>query len=386
MLNCKLDGDIIFAEEYIGFNDEKAGTKIEELKKYQNEGRLTCCDEDCNAPIVFCHGPVKGSYFRHQKGYGEKCEYNTYAARREGFNKLKILLYRHFSEMGFDVRVDSRILKHHWTDIAVMFPNGKIVAIELTDRHSGGMDWVAFHNKYAELGIADLWIIQEEASNSEAYRNMYVTDMLQYNENGQGYAIYFDTESERFTVRAPIGFQPKYNDLIKSRFISVELLCEDISINENGELIGKYIHEYERENKSLLSQYNISEKKRDEEERIKAEQSKKLADQQRAIQEENQRKMQRLAEQQAKRRAEEQAAAIQRSKEEARRKEEAQKAKEIAYRNDFISKLKMILEQNGIEVENDKFARFIQTHNNWLRNSYVMGKQDFIMVAKYRNS
>ena len=386
MLNCMLDGNIIFAEEYIGFNDEKAGDKIAKLKQYQNEGRLTCCDENCKAPIVFCHGPVMGSYFRHQKGYGEGCEYNTYAAKREGFNKLKILLYRHLWNMGFDIRVDSRILEHHWTDLAVTFPNGKIVAIELTDRHSGGMDWVILHNKYAELGIADIWIIQEEASNSEAYFDMYVTDMLQYNEDGQGYAIYFDTESEIFTVRAPIGFQPKYYDLIKSRFISVELSCEDISINENGKLIGKYIYEYEKEQKSIRSQYTIAENNRDEEERIKAEQRQKLADQQRAIQEDNQRILQRLSEQQAKRRAEEHDAAIQMALEEVRRKEDTKKAKDEEYRNDVIPKLKMILEQNGIEVENDKFDRFLHAHNNWLRNSYDMGNQDNIMVAKYRKS
>ncbi len=386
MLNCKLDGNIIFAEEYIGFNDEKAGIRIEELKKYQDEGRLTCCDDDCNAPIVFCHGPVMGSYFRHQKGYGEKCEYNNFVARRQSFNKLKILLYRHFSELGFDVSIDSGILKHHWTDIAIKFPNGKIVAIELTDRRSGGMDRVAFHDKYTELGISDLWIIQEEVSNSEAYLNMYVTDMLQYNEDGQGYAIYFDAEDDKFTVRAPIGFQPKYYDLIKSRFIAVELSCEDISINENGELIGKYVFEYERKRKSLLSQYTIAEKKRDEEERIKEEKRRKLVEQQRAIKEENQRKLQRLAEQQAKRREEERAASIQRSNEEARKKEDEKKAKEESYRNDFIPKLKIILKQNDVEIDNDKFARFIQTHNNWLRNSYIVGEQDFIMVAKYKNS
>ena len=45
-----------------------------------------------------------------------------------------------------------------------------------------------------------------------------------------------------------------------------------------------------------------------------------------------------------------------------------------------------VLKQNGIEIENDKFARFIQTHNNWLRNSYIIGEQDFILVAKYRKS
>lgn len=96
--------------------------------------------------------------------------------------------------------------------------------------------------------------------------------------------------------------------------------------------------------------------------------------------------MQRLAEQQAKRREEERAAAIQRSNEEARKKEDEKKAKEEAYRNDFIPKLKIILKQNDVEIDNDKFARFIQTHNNWLRNSYIMGIQDFIMVAKYKNS
>lgn len=386
MLNCNQDGKIIFSEEYIGFNDEEAIEKIKELKQFSMEGRLTCCDDDCNAPVVFCHGPVMGSFFRHQKGYGEKCEYNRYSAKRGSFYKLKIMLYKHFSDIGLDVCIDSKIISHHWTDLAIKFPNGRIAAVELTDRHPGGTDYITYHDQYAELGIADFWIIQENASSSETYRGMHVTDMMQYNKNEQRYAIYFDTERELFTVRADIDFKPKYINLIESRYINVELSCDDISISEDGKLTGKFSEEYTRKRNDILTRYFAAEREEDEKIRIREEKQKRLAKKQQAILEEKRKEQERMVKEQAQKEAVERAARIQRQQEEARRKEELEKRRSEDYKAQFISELMDVLEENGVTVIDEKFQRFLEKNDNWLKSCYKSGKDDPIMIAKYNNS
>lgn len=386
MLNSKLDGKIIFSDEYIGFNDEIAIKKIAELKQFQREGRLTCCDEDCNAPIVFCHGPEKGSYFRHKKGYGEQCEYNRYSAKRESFHKLKTLLYKHFTDIGFNVSIDSKIISHHWTDIVVTFSNEKRVAVELTDRHPGGMDWIKYHEQYREFGIPDIWIIRGEVTSSEAYRDMYVTDMMQYMEDAQGYAIYYDEETERFTVRAPIGYKVKYYDLLERNFVSVELSCSEIMIDDTGKLIGKYLEEYERERNRVISNYLAAEKRRDEENRIREEQRRIESERRRVLEEQRRKEQERKSAEQAIIRKKEIETARQIALNEAKQKADKEKRKAEVFQTEFIPKIKGILKQNGIIVEDDKFKRFLDRNNTWLKNDYVVGKTDFILVAKYKNS
>lgn len=386
MLNCKLDGKIIFSDEYIGFYDEIAIKKIAELKQFQKGGRLTCCDEDCNAPIDFCHGPKKGSYFRHRKGYGEQCEYNRYSAKRESYHKLKTILYKQFTDLGLDISVDSKLIPHHWTDIIITFPDGKKVAVELTDRRPGGMDWINFHHQYAELGISDIWIIKEEESTGEGFREMNVTDMMQYMEDAQGYAVYYDEETEIFTVRTPLYYHAKYTYLLESNFVSVKLSCSEIMINDNGKLIGKYLEEYKRERDRIISNYLTTEKKRDEANRIWAEQDKIESERRRVLEEQRRKEHDRIEVEQALIRKKEKEAATQRSIQEARQKAEIEKRKTEAYQTKLIPQIIGILNQNGLVVEDEKMKRFLEKNNNWLWNDYVVGEKDFILVAKYRNS
>lgn len=386
MLKCKLNGKVIFCKDYIGYDDDNAVEKILELKSYSKEGRLTCCDEDCSNPVVFCHGEQKGSYFRHQKGYVEQCQYNKYSAERQGFDKLKILLSKQFSEQGLRVDVDAKLLPNHWTDVAVTFPSGKTVAIELTDRRFGGTDCISYHSLYEKMGIADVWIIQTEPSKQERLRDMYVTDMMQYRGRNQKQAIYFDTESERFTVRTDTEMEVRFPHLLSSRFIEITMSISDILIDEQGNLIGKYADNYREKYDKLVSEYSISEKvhiakiKADEERR-------KLQEEQRRKNEERQKELyqQHLNKMKAKREQERQAA-INKAQEEAKKKEDEKRKRDLTFETETIPKIREMLREKGVEIDDAKFNRFLTNNNNWLRNSFVMGCDNFILLAKYNGS
>ena len=47
---------------------------------------------------------------------------------------------------------------------------------------------------------------------------------------------------------------------------------------------------------------------------------------------------------------------------------------------------KEMLRKKGVEIDDAKFNRFLANNNNWLRNSFVMGCHDFILLAKYNGS
>lgn len=377
MLSSKLDGKIIFSDKYIGFNDEIAIKKIAELKQFQREGRLTCCDENCNAPLVFCHGPEKGSYFRHEKGYGEQCEYNRYSAKRESFHKLKTLLYKQLTDLGLEVSVDTKLIPHHWTDIVITFPDGKRVAVELTDRHPGGMDWIKYHNQYRKLGIPDIWMIRGEVPSSEAYRDMYVTDMMQYMDDAQGYAIYFNEETERFTVRTPINFDAKYSDLLERKFIIVELSCKEIMLGDDGKLAGKYIEQYELERNRIVSNYLIAEKQR--EEKMQNERLQRQEDERKEI------FVKLKSREQHRIHTEVKIGRTQKVVSKTRKSDEAKRKNDVNQKY-FNENIKVIFRNNGIVFDVEKFKRFLNDNDNWLSNAYVMGRDDQIMIAKYKNS
>lgn len=362
MLNAKLDGQIIFINEYIGYDDETAVDKIKELKLSNRSGRLTCCDDDCGQPVEFCHGPIKGSYFRHKKGYGDSCQYNAYSSDRQSFDALKVLLYKHFSDQGLEVTVDTKLLPGHWTDLALKFPSGKIVAIELTDHRTDGSDHITYHDLYVQKGISDLWILQTAPAEQENLRDMHVSDMMNYAKSNQKLAVYFDTESKNITVRSEYGMNVRFPHLLQSKFISVTMPVSSFELDGNGNIVGRYIDLYRNELDRIHRDYCNSEQAYIQRIKIEEENRRKQAEEERKRQEEQARML--------------------------LRKKEAERLASSAFESEKIPIIKSVLTESGITIDNEKFSRFIEKNNNWLRNAYEPGKNnnDMILCSKYKSS
>lgn len=370
MLTCKYNDEVLFCREYIGFDDE-APERIKELKMLASEGKLLCCDDDCCLPVDFCHGEIKGSYFRHRKGTGSDCNYNSYSSKRQSFNELKTLLYKHFSDKGLKTDIDAKLLPGHWTDLAVTFSDGRIVAIELTDRRPGGMDYIQFHDKYKEKGISDLWILQTSPTDKENLIDMYCTDMMQYHDNEDKKAVYYDVQRKQFTIRYKVEPKVRYPHLFAGRYISIEFPIDCFEIDEYGQMIGFCKEQYEIEYNKLMADYNSKESE--------------LLERQRRAKEEQERReeLRIIQEKEARAKAEiERHERIKKAKEEQEKREQAERA----HTNGRINKAREVLAGKGIVIDEDKFARFLEKHNTWLMSGYEPQKQDFILVEKYKGS
>lgn len=288
MINCLYNGEIICAGEYIGKDDKIGVERIEELKILSKENKLFCVDYDCGENIIFCHGSIKGSYFRHKSGKAGSCEYSKHASERSKFQETKVKLYNHFKKAGLKVNIDDKIIDNHWTDLSCEFSNRRKIAIEIIDRHTGGLRWNEVHDRYHKAGIPDIWILQTEVSQEDNLLDMYFTEMLQIDRGTDNQTLYFDTESDTITVIFMV-------DIPRKREIQISNICEFtlpynlLEFNENGQIVGEFLKaknqcKEERINKynDLVSEYEIkqkeiiAEKEAEELQRIKQQQELEL--------------------------------------------------------------------------------------------------------------
>lgn len=394
MIKCKHGDKLINCYEYIG-KGEQAVDRISELKEYSGQHKLLCCDENCNQPVQFCHGEDKGSYFRHFPGHKNKCEYSEYSKKRNKYNELKALLYDALKTRELDVVIDKKLLPHHYTDLAVKFPDGNIVAIELTDRRPSGLKWKRLHEGYRTSGIYDLWILQVEPSKAVELVDMYFTDMLNVAQSNQKCAIYFDTENKEIHIKKLLKLCKKdfinanknvlYNEngnieiyvdmpeLIHDKSFENTLDIKDFEFDSQGNICGKYLEILYMSVHSVLEKYAIDEKrvmkrcqeeKADREKRRELEQAEKKHKEamiKKFIQDSN------ISVHTEKKHHEQEVFQIQ-----------------ISF-DDVIQVCRQILKNNGINIDESKFDRFIRDNENWLRKNADV-EQSKIIVAKYKVS
>ena len=62
------------------------------------------------------------------------------------------------------------------------------------------------------------------------------------------------------------------------------------------------------------------------------------------------------------------------------------KYKEKSFYDNFGEKLKGVILENNIEFDEEKFRLFLAKNRSWIQNNYVQGRDDHIMIAKYKNS
>ena len=59
---------------------------------------------------------------------------------------------------------------------------------------------------------------------------------------------------------------------------------------------------------------------------------------------------------------------------------------ENSYIEEFRQKIKNSLNRNNIEVNEEQLIRFLKKNKSWIKNNYVAGRDDHIMIAKYKKS
>lgn len=78
---------------------------------------LKCIDPNCKNPILrYCHGDRKQAYFAHLTN--TDCDYDRFDKNdNEIFKELRTILSRQFTQLGYKVKTEVKLLDHHYSPL-----------------------------------------------------------------------------------------------------------------------------------------------------------------------------------------------------------------------------------------------------------------------------
>lgn len=87
------------------------------IKKASGRRELLCPDKECKSPIVrYCHWEIKGAYFAPLAN--DKCDYADFDKNDTAvFRLLRLKLCKHFSELGYNVKSEQKLLEYHYSQL-----------------------------------------------------------------------------------------------------------------------------------------------------------------------------------------------------------------------------------------------------------------------------
>ena len=142
---------------YIAIDVANSFEAEERIRIASGRKELRCPDADCKNPILkYCHGKKKVPYFSHLNNCS--CDYAIFDRETAPIlRKVKIALYKHLLKQGFDVKLDVKIIPHHYTHILVTLCNRE-VALEFGTSKMTACKIEELTYKYKELGVDVRWI------------------------------------------------------------------------------------------------------------------------------------------------------------------------------------------------------------------------------------
>ena len=148
---------------------------------------MQCPDKGCKCPVVrYCHGEVKGAYFAHLNN--EQCDYADFDKNdTSAFRLLRLKLYKHFSELGYNVKCEVKALEHHYSQLYFEFSSNSKIALEFGSKQTTANLLDNLAEKYERLGIGVRWIVVSDTNydskeNELFYIKRYLLNQSKNNE------------------------------------------------------------------------------------------------------------------------------------------------------------------------------------------------------------
>ena len=263
MMNCIYKGDLIIADNFILNGDEKTQyLNLLELKEASKNRQLICWENSCGLPIEFCHGEIRGNYFRHFKGEGSNCSYAKYYSNKsDRLRRAKIDLYMQLKNtVDAKVSIDEKIIENHRADIILRFSNSNIIAIEIIERSITSAEWHHLHSEYSNKNIKDIWILISDPSNVNKSIDMYLPDQMQFEEGIGNKTIYYSVDDKSITIKSKMVFNVKYPKLITTNIFTCTLSIDQFFIDTDGNIIGGFLDAHNLFQTEVIENYKKSVK------------------------------------------------------------------------------------------------------------------------------
>lgn len=157
------------------------------IRKASGRKELLCPDKGCNSPLVrYCHGEIKGAYFAHLTN--DKCDYADFDKRDTAiFRLLRFKVRNHFSELGYSVKLEQKILEHHYSQLFFELPNGNKIALELGSKQTSASFIDNLTDNYDNIGVELKWLVVSDINsvskeNELFYLKRYLANKTNYHE------------------------------------------------------------------------------------------------------------------------------------------------------------------------------------------------------------
>lgn len=132
-----------------------------EVRKASYSGELRCPDEGCLSPILkYCHGEIREPYFAHRDN--AECDYVLFEKNAGVFHGLRVLLYEHFMACDYPVRMEIKVLPHHYSHLYFEWEDGTKTAIEIGTKATNVNDVEKLQEEYDRAGIQVIWLVADQ--------------------------------------------------------------------------------------------------------------------------------------------------------------------------------------------------------------------------------
>ncbi len=135
-----------------------------DVRKASARRELRCPDPDCQNSIVkYCHGEIKNAFFSHINNVN--CDYAKFDSNDNNMLKsIRYLLFNHFQSKGYNVKIESKVLPHHYTHLLFTFEDNTNVAIEIVNQNISAYRIDFLNNEYKKINLPVKWIVVDDSS------------------------------------------------------------------------------------------------------------------------------------------------------------------------------------------------------------------------------
>ncbi len=171
---------------------------------------LCCPDSECPNPILrYCHGEKRRSYFAHN--HNADCDYAKFDMQPSILKEFAYLLYDIFREKGYDVRIEEKVLAHHYAHL-VLKNGDKSLIVELGQKSTSAKHIVELEEEYEAKELAWQWLVVDEIDKKQNEDEFYFVKRAALNKSQQNRVIVLDKASDRVAQYKMDTSQYKYKN------------------------------------------------------------------------------------------------------------------------------------------------------------------------------
>jgi len=203
----------IWNDKIILASDISTSFELEkEIRLASGRKELICPDAQCKAVMIYRHGEKKEAHFAHLKN-SNSCDYNDYDRCNNLYVKnVKSTLYYHFMSLGYDTKVDVKLLEHHYTHLTVSFDDGSIIAIELATKSASASYIDKLSKLYIDRNIIVKWLIIDNIEAVFKENQTYYIKRSRLNESSNKDLIVIDFNAQRVAQYKADSDKYQYNN------------------------------------------------------------------------------------------------------------------------------------------------------------------------------